>query len=817
MAQDSRDTKKDEFDVFGQDPTGSSGWKPMVGSSKAGAETVEAVMLPDSNGFIDPQLQFRLGNLVVESHLGEGGFGTVYRARDEKLGRFVAVKFLRDPLDPSHRLLFEREAKAIAALSKHPSIVQIYEWGEYKGHVYFALEYVEGNASRLLKEHTEGLPLAMAIRVALDSAEALSFAHGEGILHKDIKPANIMVEKGTGKAKLVDFGLAQFYGSQSIELSGHISGSPSYMSPEQASGKPLDERTDVFSLGVTLYQLLCNKKPFDGNNVGDIVSKVIAGLKTPLSQYRPDLPQGVIDVVEKAMAHDPKDRFQSAEEFAVALRAILRTLSRSGKVPETGVQARRSPGKSVVVAGLAVVAITAMVAILRFAGVAPAAPSVQAAALAEAKSCMDRGDFSQAEEKYAGVVGEFPDLADALYGLGWSKVRLGKLAEAKDAFEKTQAPVLRAEGMAGVAVEQEGESARSQLEQAREQGASPYVNTMLAKLDIQSGKDRDAVDRLQALSVDGFNYAWQYAESLQSLGQAYYHLGEFDKAAQAFRLLEQVSLPGQDAVASAYLRSISGRLDSQKRAEASAAAKRIRERMESGQVSDATADSWTSRPLTFFVLPTEPGATKAAVGTGLADLLPTLLGDSLDSRDSMNLVDRDLINEILAEQELSGLLSSAKDQLALGKVLGARLIISCRFGKLGNEEQLFVKLGDTETTERVPVKPIQIDLGANPGEVVEEAANRIWAAAAQAYPVQGRLYQQDGAAMVNLGVEVGVTEGMEFDVFRHLDTPPLEGVKAIAEGGLGVTTCKVRLEGVDTSELPGRSEEGWYVRGRQKA
>jgi tetratricopeptide (TPR) repeat protein len=565
-----------------------------------------------------------------------------------------------------------------------------------------------------------------------------------------------------------------------------------------------------------LYQLLCNKRPFDGKGVDEIISKVIAGLKTPLSQYRPDLPQGVIEVVEKAMAHDPKDRFQSAEEFAVALRAILRNLSRSGRVPETGRPARRSLRRSVTVAGLAVLAMAALAVALQLVGVAPFIPSVQAAALAEAKTYMDRGDFGQAEVKYAGVVGQFPNLAEAMYGLGWSKVRLGKLADANDAFEKTQAPVLRAEGMAGVAVEKEGESARPQLEQAREQGASPYVNAMLAKLDIQSGKDRDAVERLQGLTADGFNYAWQYAEALQSLGQAYYHLGEFEQAAQAFKLLEQVSLPGQEAVASAYLRSITGRLDSQKRAEASAAAKRIRERMESGQISDATTDPWTSRPLTFFVLPTEPGITKTAMGTGLVDLLPTLLGDALDSKDSMNLVDRDLINEILSEQELSGLLSSAKDQLALGKVLGARLIISCRFGKLGDDEQLFVKVDDTETTERVPVKPIRIDLGANPEVVVEEAANRIWTAASQAYPVQGRLYRQDGTVLVNLGSALGVTEGMEFEVYRHPDAPPLEGVKAIVDSGLGGTTCKVRLEGVDASELPETTTEGWYVRGRQQ-
>lgn len=217
----------------------------------------------------------RLGNFEILSVLGRGGFGAVYKARDTKLGRFVAIKFLHNPLDPGRQTLFEREARALAALSKEAGIVEVYEWGEVGAQNYIVLEFVDGGTEKALKEHPHGLPVLQALGIAADCAEALDAAHALGILHRDIKPANILLESATGRAKVADFGLARLREeSGEFTLAGGLSGSPPYMSPEQALAGELDCRSDIFSLGVTLYELLCGERPFTGANSSQIMETV---------------------------------------------------------------------------------------------------------------------------------------------------------------------------------------------------------------------------------------------------------------------------------------------------------------------------------------------------------------------------------------------------------------------------------------------------------------------------------------------------------------------------------------------------------------
>ena len=238
-------------------------------------------LLSDSADPLDPLIGAQLGNLQVLSILGRGGFGSVYRARDIKLGRTVALKFLTQPLETRHKELFEREARAIAFLSKHAGIVDIYEWGEYEGRCYFALEYVESNAADLLKEHPNGIPAPRALSVARDCADALAYAHGRGILHRDVKPANILIDLPDGEVKIADFGLARFRETGDVTVSGNVSGSPPYMSPEQVSGERLDERSDIFSMGVTLHEFLCGQRLFGGNTALETMSRIRDDNRTP--------------------------------------------------------------------------------------------------------------------------------------------------------------------------------------------------------------------------------------------------------------------------------------------------------------------------------------------------------------------------------------------------------------------------------------------------------------------------------------------------------------------------------------------------------
>ncbi|GMW03301.1 MAG: hypothetical protein AMXMBFR84_44350 [Candidatus Hydrogenedentota bacterium] len=281
----------------------------------------------------DKLVHTRLGNFEIVEVLGEGTYGKVYKAQDVVLNRPVAIKFLKSTLDNYQLTLFEREAKAIAALSRHPNIVAIHHWGEHLGQQYFVLEFLDKSLCQILDEYPQGMPVALALRIVAECAEALYEAHKQGILHRDIKPANILVEGETLRAKVADFGLARVPDStSSFTLDRLISGSPPYMSPEQASGESLDERTDIFSLGVTLYELLCGQRPFDGDTVQSTLTNVRKNNRVNLRNRRPDLPEAICHIVEKATAHSPAVRYQSANEFAKALRVAAHALEHSGQV-----------------------------------------------------------------------------------------------------------------------------------------------------------------------------------------------------------------------------------------------------------------------------------------------------------------------------------------------------------------------------------------------------------------------------------------------------------------------------------------------------
>ncbi len=276
-----------------------------------------------ADSLVDPLLGTQLGNYEIIFVLGKGAYGTVYKARDVKLGRFVAIKFLHEFLDARHEAMFLREAKAIAALGKHPSIVQIFEWSEYQGRNYFVLEFVGSNAAMLLRVNPAGLPTARAAGIALDCAEALAYAHKQGIIHRDIKPANLLLEIEGARAKLADFGVARLFDPGSGVQSDAPGGTPGYMAPEIIRGEDGDARSDLFSLGVTLYELLCGKRPFEGQGTGEVLARTRDGDRVPLRQRVPQLSGALLRIVERAMAQEPAERYPNAESLAQDLRAFL--------------------------------------------------------------------------------------------------------------------------------------------------------------------------------------------------------------------------------------------------------------------------------------------------------------------------------------------------------------------------------------------------------------------------------------------------------------------------------------------------------------
>lgn len=290
-------------------------------------------LVPDSDS--DPLVGRRIGNYQVLSVLGRGGFGSVYKAEDTKLGRNVALKFLNQAGEGFHNELFEREAKALGILSKHPNIVQIHTWDEFEGKNFFVLEYMESSVADLLKKYPKGMPPELAIRIIAECADALSFAHESEILHRDIKSPNILIESENSVAKIADFGLARICGVSNNTIEGAAIGSPAYMAPEQVRGQELTHLCDIYSLGVTFYELLCGQPPITGTSVLELLEKVRNDDRVPLRDRTPDLPEEIYAIIDKATAQEPVNRYASAKDFAEVLRGIdLEPNSAPTLVPE---------------------------------------------------------------------------------------------------------------------------------------------------------------------------------------------------------------------------------------------------------------------------------------------------------------------------------------------------------------------------------------------------------------------------------------------------------------------------------------------------
>src|SRR4051812_4994294 len=260
---------------------------------------------------------------MIVRKLGAGGMADVYLAEDQELGRRIAIKILNDRHANDEQFIerFRREAKNAAALN-HPNIVSIYDRGEAEHTYYIAMEFLDG---RTLKELVVGrgpAPVKVAVEYARQILSALRFAHRHGIVHRDIKPHNVLVDR-EGRVKVTDFGIARAGTSQMTEA-GSIVGTAQYLSPEQARGTEVDQRSDLYSLGVVLYELLTGQTPFDGDTPVEIAMKHLSAAPRPPSQIRHDVPHDLDTVVTRALAKDPAARYQSADEMEADLERLLR-------------------------------------------------------------------------------------------------------------------------------------------------------------------------------------------------------------------------------------------------------------------------------------------------------------------------------------------------------------------------------------------------------------------------------------------------------------------------------------------------------------
>jgi eukaryotic-like serine/threonine-protein kinase len=266
----------------------------------------------------------KFGRFEVQKELGKGAMGVVYLGKDPKIGRDVAVKtlalaqeFEADELAEAKDRFF-REAETAGRLS-HPNIVTIYDTGEEHDFCYIAMELLKGGDLMPFAKSGNLLPIDKVVSIVARVADALGYAHRQGVIHRDVKPANMMYHGDTDTLKVTDFGIARLKDSSKTKT-GMVLGTPSYMSPEQLAGKKIDGRSDLFSLGVSLYQLLCGRLPFEGESMAQLMFRIANEPPADILAVNPGVPPGIVAFLARALAKNPDERFQTGEEFAGALR-----------------------------------------------------------------------------------------------------------------------------------------------------------------------------------------------------------------------------------------------------------------------------------------------------------------------------------------------------------------------------------------------------------------------------------------------------------------------------------------------------------------
>src|SRR6266581_4461498 len=294
----------------------------------------------------------KAGRYEIVGELGRGAMGVVYKAVDPVIGRTVAVKAIRLSEEgtglsrPELLTRFQTEARA-AGLLTHPNIVVVFDAGEEDGLYYITMELVEGKSLQALLDDGHGFPLPRTLRIMEQTCGALQFAHERNVVHRDIKPANLMLT-ADDTVKVTDFGTAKILQFGTVQQTAHVMGTPSYMSPEQVKGRAVDGRSDIFSLGVMLYEMVTGEKPFPGQNITTVIYKIVNEDPVPPRQIDPSIHSGISTVVMKALAKEPEQRYQSCREMLEDLRNYRAQGLAGGNPNSTMIMGGSSPVATVV-------------------------------------------------------------------------------------------------------------------------------------------------------------------------------------------------------------------------------------------------------------------------------------------------------------------------------------------------------------------------------------------------------------------------------------------------------------------------------------
>lgn len=737
-----------------------------------------------------------IGKVKLLEIVGKGGFGVVYRGHHTGLNRDVAVKFLHRALDEESLKRFHKEAENIAALDKHPAVVTVYDEDIYRGLPYFVLEYVDSNAKDLLQESGGQLDAQEALRVASQIASALEWAHGQGLIHRDVKPANILIEKTDLSAKLADFGLARLYVDDDPNSTRDaIRGTPPYMSPEQIRGEELDGRTDIYSLGVTLYELLCGGMLYEGESSSEVIENIRQNKRTPLQRRKIDLPSVILDVVDKATAYDRKDRYPSASEFKKDIESILNSIGTTLIARKVDLSTRRfTRGQKV---GLLTVGSLALVTLVAFAAIFTIGRSAYGGKLEIADSHLENGRLAQSAKVYEELLAESPDRLDARYGLGYALLLQGQLDDASSTFAELTDESLKHESALALAWIADQEQALA-ITEASPGTTTAYFQTVAARLDLLRENHEGVLERLDAIEQSQFRFKWQYAEGLEMLGRALKAAQRIDEAESTFQRMATIENGTVRNRAGDYIASIA--LEQAKTERMRSLRNRmqgIREAMvEKGYTPPTVSERWRSRPIRYTTVATRVGDGAIALEYGLAERLPVWLERQFSAGSILTPLSRVNLDDILLEQEIALELATNEGAIQLGQLLASRISIEPRLSRFGDQEQLEFRIVDNETSASYVTEELSLTRPLEESALVEAIETLITDVLFERYPVRATLHSENGRYWIDVGSAVGVKPG---DSFVLLAQPELRagivvpGYRVEVRGAVDAQQAEVEL------------------------
>jgi tetratricopeptide (TPR) repeat protein len=752
-----------------------------------------------------------IGPYRIVGPLGAGGMAAVYKAYQEGMDRHVALKILPQFFagNPEFVKRFDREAKLIAGL-QHPRILPVHDYGKAEDYNYLVMSLVDtGTLEDVMAKGPASLD---QVRDLLSQVgDALDYAHSKGVIHRDIKPSNILMDP-RGNCLLTDFGIAKMVeGMTELTKPGGIVGTPSYMSPEQGLGEEIDGRSDIYSLGVILYQMATGRLPFTAETPVATVLKHVNDPLPPPRAIKADLPRPVEAVILKAMAKSREERYPTAGAFVKALDAAIPRGSAAAEDDETIAGTLVGPAIGSTASGRGG---WRSLPLPRVAAIAGGGAAVLGAILWLTLSGPDDSPVTTGEGPKA-PAGE----TMTPYDEGYRHLKAGNLAEAQSTFETIanrpgEDSNFGREGMAAVSYEKNEYDRAAELVGGMEP-VTAYAYTIKGNILFVKGEVREAaVSYREALKV-GAGAPWQMAVAYNRLGRvdagegrteealanydralslnpAYAEahsnrgvlLARMDKPAEATAAYRRaVEADPADLVAMRLMKEMEQRqselADQERKKRVDTLVGELAQRYREGKFSGAGAgpeeDAWTSRPLALSFLPFKTAGT-LGLRDGTEDFLLLQLTDLLQESGRVTVVERMILDDLL--QALSLASSELADQataLKLGKVLGARLVATGSIARRAGRSLVSLRLVETETTAVMGAFSAKLD----PDDMssVEKLAARMTEKIEAEFPLRGLVSESkgDGTVVLNVGSRQGVTAGLLMKVIADGEPVTVRG------------------------------------------